>query len=1088
VRMRFLLLFHLLLFSSFTCSSEASGLSLEGVFQTLEQFVTLEEGGLRLKDGIMEAANQLDLSHFSAQKIVDAAQKLVKEYLSQKGLGNAGGTIDLSSLGSYGIHILLRQVRNGSHLINLTLPWPCRKFKEIAEKLSGNWVPMADIVDLEITISTSETSEDGHFLTTVTYDGRAGMTQYAKSMDTGERGSGSYRINRFFKGALDVESSLEGGVWKHGVNITFTRALNMGLEPDAQFTIEWPTSGWEDPEQTKNIHTSFTQGGCHRELRASVTGSWSEGFSLDSLLLPISYDPPPTPAKEDFCRRCTPGAYREKLEEWRLEMDSKIWGSALISSDKSGRRWNEPGKTWSMQLMKKDQAYPTHNFTLAVRENGVQVTGEMQTLLVSKILPAMGYDSWGVDGHFPYSLFINFIMPILPGSGQMLPEGPQPVLVAKIDSLLSEGYKKYRNTLIKPNLLRFNKAVVLIDPIANKFEIRLNNEKHPDNGEFVSKLSYELDRSDLPLAWTLKYAWVSHYKSKTQSGPDPKYFEELAGNYTWTGFEENPDKFKLESEERFASEYNYDDSISFPLYGLWNMNSRNLYTRSGHRMANGGVWHSPLDYIQLDVRRTIVYEKKTKDLLLAFYRNRWESEGKLLQAEQRVDLFGVLWHMLNYTVTPSDERQLNTEFITHNTNKDVWRHNLKYATGSWKNKSRLGLYDEGSEPGFFLEHKITHADNSALEHVLQSMTSFVTFPFYPKSNGLKFDIDFKRNSAKKPGGEISVFEYYGDYVWVTDPKTIRKKESGLKMKDKIKQTEESPFYEASRAIFGEEWRTANILRQIVYKKRIKKLVDFFGIFSFQMGTFDIEYLVALDYERFSHFKIDTRETPGRIFWYHKPVEGFALIPKNLVGQDEVVVKLGQFHKLSDLSFETNLPQLLIFNTNYEESTRRVEINGKEVLRIEWGDDTSTSGTSTPYPVSVRVVLPTGKTLTMDLSLPSSLLKSTTTTESTTSASLGSTPMTFVVDARLEHCEEPDRCTSQHVVGTLDLAANHPSYSVSWDLSAAMTDFDLSSSAILDTANLHTSSISNTWKYSPRPRYGRPQYKLEINGGYFNVSA
>ena len=69
--MRFLLLFHLLLFSSFTCPSEASGLSLEGVFQTLEQFVTLEEGGLRLKDGIMEAENQLDLSHNSAQKILE---------------------------------------------------------------------------------------------------------------------------------------------------------------------------------------------------------------------------------------------------------------------------------------------------------------------------------------------------------------------------------------------------------------------------------------------------------------------------------------------------------------------------------------------------------------------------------------------------------------------------------------------------------------------------------------------------------------------------------------------------------------------------------------------------------------------------------------------------------------------------------------------------------------------------------------------------------------------------------------------------------------------------------------------------------
>ena len=147
--MRLVLLFHLILFSSFTFSTEASSLSLDRVFQTLEQFVTLEEGGLRLKDGLMEAMSQLDLSHYSAQKIVEAAQKLVNEYLSQKGLSNAGDTIDLSSLGSYGIHILLRQVGRG-FTAHLTLPGPLRMFKEIVEKLSGSWVPLADEVTLEL--------------------------------------------------------------------------------------------------------------------------------------------------------------------------------------------------------------------------------------------------------------------------------------------------------------------------------------------------------------------------------------------------------------------------------------------------------------------------------------------------------------------------------------------------------------------------------------------------------------------------------------------------------------------------------------------------------------------------------------------------------------------------------------------------------------------------------------------------------------------------------------------------------------------------------------------------------------------------
>ena len=379
--MRLLLLFHLILFSSFSFSTEASGLSLEAVFETLEQFVTLEQGGLRLKDGIMEAVSRLDLSNYTVQKIVEAVQKLVKEYLSKKGLSNAGGTIDLSSLGSYGIHILLRQVGKG-FTAHLTLPGPLRKFKEIAEKLSGSWVPLADKVQLNITIATSETSEVGHYLTTVTYQSVAELLQIARS-GSGEKGNWSMKRGTSGEGTLAVESTLEGGVWKHAFNISDRH--NSALEPDAQFTIEWPISGWEDPEQTKKIHTSFTQGTKHRELQASLTGSWSEGFSVDSLLMPFPYDFP-----------------------------LYSWGSALISNDKTGRRWNEPGKTWGMQLMKQDQEHPTHNFTLAIRENGLQVTGEMQSLLVKGLLPAMGYGGWGVDGSNANSWKVDVTMPILP--------------------------------------------------------------------------------------------------------------------------------------------------------------------------------------------------------------------------------------------------------------------------------------------------------------------------------------------------------------------------------------------------------------------------------------------------------------------------------------------------------------------------------------------------------------------------------------------------------------------------------------------------------------------------------------------------
>ena len=74
--MRLLLLFHLILFSSFFFSKEASGLSLEGVFETLEQFVPLEQGGLRLKDGIMEANQRVREAEGAAKAAREAGASL----------------------------------------------------------------------------------------------------------------------------------------------------------------------------------------------------------------------------------------------------------------------------------------------------------------------------------------------------------------------------------------------------------------------------------------------------------------------------------------------------------------------------------------------------------------------------------------------------------------------------------------------------------------------------------------------------------------------------------------------------------------------------------------------------------------------------------------------------------------------------------------------------------------------------------------------------------------------------------------------------------------------------------------------------
>ena len=92
-------------------------------------------------------------------------------------------------------------------------------FKDVAEKLSGSWVPLVDDVELNITMTTSETSDDGHFLTTVTYQINAVLLQIARKL-SGEKGDSSVKNFRSRQGALAVESTLEDGVWMHRFNIS----------------------------------------------------------------------------------------------------------------------------------------------------------------------------------------------------------------------------------------------------------------------------------------------------------------------------------------------------------------------------------------------------------------------------------------------------------------------------------------------------------------------------------------------------------------------------------------------------------------------------------------------------------------------------------------------------------------------------------------------------------------------------------------------------------------------------------------------------------------------------------------------------
>merc|ERR1712192_339501 len=114
------------------------------------------------------------------------------------------------------------------------------------------------------------------------------------------------------------------------------------------------------------------------------------------------------------------------------------------------------------------------------------------------------------------------------------------------------------------------------------------------------------------------------------------------------------------------------------------------------------------------------------------------------------------------------------------------------------------------------------------------------------------------------------------------------------------------------------------------------------------------------------------------------------------------------------------------------------INGRD-LWIEWCDDTCILEKSPQYHILASMWLPAEKLMHMELSLPSRLLTSTTstTTESTDLVSLGSSArpnnLTFTANANILD-------SSEQLMGSLNLAANPSSYSANLDVSCSMADF------------------------------------------------
>ena len=630
-------------------------------------------------------------------------------------------------------------------------------------------------------------------------------------------------INRNYTatGSFDVETKVEGGIWK----------LLAGVPPLSMPLIQLE-AGVNYPEKTTKIR-AIVKGGPSLDL--DLTAIFNSSGFVDSASFEI------------VCN----GAKN----------------SLLLSRDTSSI------SKWILQLTRPSEDVgepnPTFNFNIELQDNGghvsdLKIFGELKDLDLG--LPWMDIDlnPWALIGYHPRD--------IEGGPWRMLIE----LTTKKTSSAtsMSEFVAKFSNSLEKEITLlefqctksmlensttlpsseepfvldiaytlgdgkqqHFNKVHILMDIFkawAKNLEISLQNENRPENEEFSYKLQYE--KKSYPEVrggqWSLvdNINYISLMESGCTGSPN-RTIERLSGNYTWTDLQ-NPEKFEFRSEDNFYSEarlletpglglpfawlgrlyaetfwtsYEFENTISllkfesgFPLYQLARMLG-----------VEGNEPNLGQPKIQLRVSRELVYEKNTVDRFLNFFGRSLEGSGKLTKLEQTVMLHGSMCHHLDYQVTSEHQRSLILESAPQQTwfgerptkhgipgSKIMLYYELTYGSGD---SLETILASAG---GFVFSYMDTQTYNTprkagnvttwtTREKVKHALDVVVDFLEYPKSRGLKCSLDWKVDLISK--GIIPVFKYDADFVWITDEKVLEKV-FALETREMITQTEESPFY------------------------------------------------------------------------------------------------------------------------------------------------------------------------------------------------------------------------------------------------------------------------------------------------------
>jgi len=215
----------------------------------------------------------------------------------------------------------------------------------------------------------------------------------------------------------------------------------------------------------------------------------------------------------------------------------------------------------------------------------------------------------------------------------------------------------------------------------------------------------------------------------------------------------------------------------------------------------------------------------------------------------------------------------------------------------------------------------------------------ITWEYTNGMTGLKYNVEFKR-------GGVATCTAEGDYKYINTPAKFE-----ITAIEKLVQTEASPLYAIEKMLTGKYFKNGERTITISYNKANK---------NFLLGKFLIENKLILDGKKHAHFKVDTTATPYTLTWFHEPVRGMLITPRDIFGQDTLTISAVHIPG-TELMIETNLPNVKSIKISGTGTTKKFELNGNELATVDF-DPTSKMASTT-------VQLPTGQDMTLSITWP-----------------------------------------------------------------------------------------------------------------------